>query len=647
MTQLLSIQLLSIIYSPELSIVFPPASHQFYSITFFMKKNLFSARELLVVAFLFIRIYVEAQDGALDNTFGVNGKASFVVAGLQDASNAFALQPDGKMITAGTYINGATWDFVVVRLNMNGTPDNTFGIGGKVTTGITVGHDVPWRIVIQPDGKIIVAGYGDNGVNNDVIMVRYNTNGSLDNTFDGDGIVITDLGASEGAFGLAIQPDGKIVAAGVSNAPGQQEAAVFRYNANGTPDNTFDGDGVMIFPGPSTNDHIREVAIQTDGKIIMAGADNYSGGNFRGELVRLNTNGSPDNGFGTNGLVTFPLPYAIFYGMTLQSDGKIVAAGAGATSMNPGSGGSLLARFNSDGTPDNTFNGNGYNLQQLGFSSNFTGVKQQSNGKLIGVGSARFTDPLTGATTWDFLLRRYTTNGLFDNAFDGDGAAIVQFGFNVDDGAALCDIQANGKIVASGFSFNGGSQDFAIIRVNSDLFALPVSLTSFTASMQSGSVLMKWQTATEVNNRGFEIQRSPDGRSYSSIGWVAGTGNSNTLVNYSFIDATPLKGKNFYRLSQVDMDGHSKLSEVRIVDLEKTTGFTIYPNPVTDLLMLQFTNEKTKQVKITALSGKTVWTHTTKSLLLQVPLQALSKGVYIVSVTNKDGEKIIQRFVKD
>jgi uncharacterized delta-60 repeat protein len=613
-----------------------------------MKNMLCQSKKMLLLLSVFFSCSLFAQDGTLDNTFGTNGKASFTVSGLQDAANAFALQADGKMVTAGTYINGGSWDFVVVRLNTDGSPDNTFGTAGKVTTSITSGNDVPYRLAIQTDGKIVVAGYGNNGANNDVIVVRYNTNGTLDNTFDGDGKVITNLGSNEAAFALTIQPDGKIIAAGASTSGGQQEATAFRYNTDGSPDNTFDGDGVVVFSGPLTNDNIREVAVQTDGKIIMAGADNYSGGNFHGELVRLNADGSPDNSFGTNGLVTLPLNYGIFYGMTLQTDGKIVGVGTGNTSMNPGSTGSLIARFNTDGTPDNTFNGNGYHLGYIGYTSGLTGVQQDANGKLVGVGFTRFTDPVTAAITYDFLVERYTTGGSLDNTFDGDGVLVVQFGFNVDDGASLPAIQPNGKILASGFVTNGGSQNFAIIRINSALSTLPVSLVNFFAYKQTSSVVLNWQTVSEQNNRGFEIQRSADGITFFAIGWVNAVGNSISTNDYSFIDVRPLTGKNFYRLRQIDLDNKSKLSVIRKVDFDKLIDLSIYPNPVTDLLNVQLSKNIT-EIKILDMQGKTVWQqqNTGNLLLVSIPVQKLSNGIYVLKVSDREGNRGTQKFIKE
>jgi uncharacterized delta-60 repeat protein len=590
---------------------------------------------------------VSAQDGMLDNSFGINGKARFAVTGLVDQNNVFALQADGKMITAGAYNSGTNWDLVVVRLNGDGSPDNSFGVSGKVTAAISPGTDVPFGIVLQPDGKIIIAG-GCNNATTDVFLVRYNSDGTPDNSFDGDGMVITDAGGNELAFGVVLQPDGKIVAAGYANPGGQLDPAAFRYNSNGTLDNSFDGDGIAVFAGPATDDYARGgLVLQSDGKIVMGGVDNYTSGNFHAELVRFNANGTPDNSFGVNGLATFPsLPFALFYSMTIQTDGKVIGAGVGATSMSPGSGAFLMARFNTNGTLDNSFNGTGYNLYGVGYNCGFTGVTQQANGKLIAAGYARYTDPITTAITYDFAMGRYNTNGTLDNAFDADGVLVVQFGDNVDDGAGPLAIQPDGKYLFAGFVLNGSWQDFAVIRVQSDMLPLPIGLINFKAIKKNNTAELSWSTSFEQNNKGFEILRSNDGINFNAIGWVNGVGNSSTINNYSFTDNTPAKGNNFYRFKQIDLGNRTKLSEVQKLIFDAKINFVVYPNPVVNFAQVQL-NEDAALVKLTDISGKELWRkENNKAGLLAIPMQQLSSGFYVLQVTNSNGDTITQKIMK-
>lgn len=177
---------------------------------------------------------------------------------------------------------------------------------------------------------------------------------------------------------------------------------------------------------------------------------------------------------------------------------------------------------------------------------------------------------------------------------------------------------------------------------------LPVNLLSFTAQKLNQQVLLNWRTAQETNNRGFEVQRSADGISFSAIGWVNGIGNSSLPYDYSLIDATPLKGKNLYRLKQIDTDGHFKLSAVRKVDFESILDFTIYPNPVTDVLNVQLSKNITG-IKILDTQGKLVWQQQNADSLLSVsiPVQKLAGGIYVLEVSDREGNRQTQKFIKE
>ena len=157
----------------------------------------------------------------------------------------------------------------------DGDLDPTFSGDGKVTTQIGDNAFVD-AIVVQADGKIIGGGYSVNRVNNDFALARYNTNGSLDNTFNGDGKVITDFGGIfDKAHGLALQSDGKIIAAGETNSDGTVDFALARYNSDGSLDSNFGTDGLVITDlAGGTNDVSSSVTIQGDGKIIVAGYTN-------------------------------------------------------------------------------------------------------------------------------------------------------------------------------------------------------------------------------------------------------------------------------------------------------------------------------------------------------------------------------------
>ncbi len=221
-------------------------------------------------------------------------------------------------------------------------------------------------LAIQPNGKIVVAGqaYNPNTGNTDFALARYNSNGSLDNSFDGDGKLTTDFfGSDDYASSLAIQPNGKIVVAGQTYNPNtfNSDFALARYNSNGTLDNSFDGDGKLTGFYLAGNTKFTAIALQTDGKIVVAGqAYNPNTGNYDFALARYNSNGSLDNSFDGDGKLTTDFNGYDDYATSLaiQTNGKIVVAGQ-AHNNNTGYSDFALARYNSNGTLDNSFDGDG------------------------------------------------------------------------------------------------------------------------------------------------------------------------------------------------------------------------------------------------------------------------------------------------
>ena len=268
-----------------------------------------------------------AADGALDTTFGTGGKVTTTIGG-GDQGKAIAIQSNGKILVVGDDSN----DFKVVRYNTDGSLDTSFDSDGKVTTDINGGFDDGQSVAIQSDGKIVVAGMGRVGLNENFAVVRYNTDGSLDTTFDTDGKTTTDIGTSttDKANAVVIQSDGKIIAVGTSN----DDFTVVRYTATGALDTTFDTDGKATTDiGTSTTDKANAVAIQSDGKIIAAGTSNDD---FA--VARYTTTGALDTSLDTDGKVTTDIGTSTFddgNAMAIQGDSKIVVAGQSSASGPP------------------------------------------------------------------------------------------------------------------------------------------------------------------------------------------------------------------------------------------------------------------------------------------------------------------------
>ena len=399
-------------------------------------------------------------DGSLDASFDADGKVMTSLLDVTSAAKAVATQLDGMIVVAGFSNNGSNHDFAVARYYPSGGLDYSFGGNGKVTTPIGNFNDFASAVAIQADGKIVVVGLSYNGSTTDFAVVRYNPDGSLDTSFDGDGKVTTPIGSSdEAAYAVALQADGKIVAAGFTISfqvfPFAYEFAVVRYNPDGSLDTSFDEDGkVTTSFGGDLNDFANAVIIQVDGKIIAAG-----GSDSRFALVRYNTNGSLDTSFDTDGRVTTPIGIDdSANAVAIRPDGKIVAAGVSYGTNTD----FAVVRYNPEGSLDTSFDGDGKVTTPIGSSNDQAlAVAIQRNGKIVVAGFSH-----NGSNT-DFALVRYNPNGLLDTSFDTDGIVTTQFGSG-NEGAEALAIQRDGKIVAAGSANNGTRTDFAVARYIGD-----------------------------------------------------------------------------------------------------------------------------------------------------------------------------------
>ncbi|HYV92880.1 MAG TPA: T9SS type A sorting domain-containing protein [Chitinophagales bacterium] len=432
-----------------------------------MKQNITLIATVLVISIFFaLPLTSLAQDGSLDPTFGTNGVVTTPIGFTDESAHSIAIQPNGKIVVAGSSENGPQDDFALVRYNTDGSLDNTFSTDGKVTTPIGTYEDYGNSVAIQSDGKIVVAGSSYNSnYYLDFAVVRYNTNGVLDTSFDTDGIVITNIGTHDDrANSMAIQNDGKIVVAGYSYNGADGYFAVVRYNTNGSLDSTFDTDGKVTTAFGSIINWGYAVAIQNDGKIVVVGlAGNFFNSHFA--LVRYNTDGSLDSSFDADGKVTTAVGvnYDGGYAIAIQSDGKIVAAGY-SSSPDGSDDDFALVRYNNDGSLDTTLDNDGKVSTPFGpFADTGNSVAIQSDGKIVVAGYS-----VVGGTNYYFALVRYNDNGSLDATFDADGKVTTLFGPDSDTGYGVA-IQSDGKIVMVGDSWNGSSTDFAIVRYNNSI----------------------------------------------------------------------------------------------------------------------------------------------------------------------------------
>jgi uncharacterized delta-60 repeat protein len=408
-----------------------------------------------LLAVLFIHP-AQATLGGLDGNFGTGGKVTTKIGNGNDYGNDLVRQPDGKLVVAGSsYQNATLGDFALARYNANGSLDTSFNGTGKVTTAFGPSWDNAAALVRQPDGKFVAAGVSNNGSNDDFALARYNPNGSPDTSFNGTGQVTTAIGTgNDRGLALALQPDGKLVVAGRSNNGSDDDFALARYNPNGSPDTSFNGTGKVTTAIGVADDTGNAVALQADGKIVVAG-DTRINGQLTVALARYNPNGSLDTSFNGTGKVTTAIgSTSAAHEVVLQPDGKLVIAGVGTNSSQFVF---ALARYNPNGSLDTSFNGTGMVTTPIGSGENVAeDLVLQPDGKIAVtgfsyVGSRRF-----------FALARYKSNGSLDTGFNGTGKVTTAVGR--DDEAYGLILQPDGKLVAAGVVWDGSNAIFGLVR---------------------------------------------------------------------------------------------------------------------------------------------------------------------------------------
>jgi len=429
--------------------------------TLIRKRSSIALVSLLALAIVALPSAAGAAAGDLDPSFGAGGKVATDFGG-SDNGHAVLLQPNGKIIVGGSTSSGGT-DFALARYTTGGILDPIFGEDGTVTTDFGGGDSV-WGLAFRPEGGIVAAGNTNGGL----AVARYRWDGSLDPTFDGDG---KSTPALEGLwYDVALQADGRIVIVGCRGClEGNSDFTVARLNPNGTIDEGFGDQGGRTDTNFGDGDNAFAVAIQDDGRIVVGG---WTGETPKGDfaLARYNQNGDLDPTFDGDGKVTIDFGGGEHaYAVAIQSDGKIVVAGESRDES--GDYDFALARLNTDGSLD-TQGLDRYMDAPFGVggkvTTDFNGGEDEAlsvaiepSGRIVLAGLAE-PDPSTHE--WDFGLARYNVDGSLDSSF-GVGGKVVTSLSSSDDIALGTVVQRDGGIVAAGTAGDGTSTaDFALAR---------------------------------------------------------------------------------------------------------------------------------------------------------------------------------------
>ncbi len=376
-----------------------------------------------------------ASPGDLDTSFSGDGKKTINFGGT-DVARAVLVQPNGKIVVAGG--GAAANSFCVARLRTNGALDTTFGSGGKRVIDFGGADESAYGAALQPDGKIVLAGDSDLRV----AIARLHPDGSLDTTFSGDGKKTFAWGPLSRAMAVLVLPDGKLLLAGFSGPEGG-DIQVARLNANGALDPAF-GTGGKTPVDFGGDDFGLAMARQANARILVAGRSSAAGA----VVARLRTSGTLDPDFDGDGRLTLPGGGSA-NAVLVQPDHKIVVAG------NPdGSEMMTVMRLHPNGSLDTTFNGNGTTAIDFGPLEDLAnGAVLQPDGKIVVAGYTQADEVVAVA--------RINASGSLDTTFGAAGKATVDFGVATFGNAVA--LQPNGRIVVAGQQT--GTDDFAVARL--------------------------------------------------------------------------------------------------------------------------------------------------------------------------------------
>ena len=430
---------------------------------------------LLILSMISTFFLAGQTPGTLDLSFGNNGITLTDFSGEDNGCQSSAIQADGKIVLGGYAYDGSNDNFSFTRYLPDGTLDNTFGSGGIMTVVFGGSGDELIDIAIQADGKIVAVGYTDSGTSvSNMVLMRLNTDGSLDNTFSNDGTVLIDFGPGTNSYGMSLdlQDDAKIVAAGyLFDMADDIQSALCRLNPDGSLDNSFGSNGIIIHDILSKKNFINNVVLQGE-KIIIGGLSYIDGDEVFVTLSRFHSDGLLDMSFGVSGNVEIGIPIDTWIlspegDMCLDDEGRIIFACY--VSGIAGDHIAVLRFLQSNGYPDNSFGEYGMTVTPIEGNTRAYAVTTQYDGKIIAGGYQWIEDHA------DFAMVRYLEDGTPDSTFGAEGTGVVitsasSGGTYPDNRIHSLNMQADGKIVAAGSAHSvTGSTDFVVARYYSGL----------------------------------------------------------------------------------------------------------------------------------------------------------------------------------
>ncbi len=409
-----------------------------------------------------------SQDGQIDNTFGSSGIVHWNVGGIQSTAYDMIVLSNQKIVLVGYAVNSSTYidNFAVARLEPNGSLDLSFGDNGISLISFGTVKDHANAVFEYPDGKLLVAGMTEGPTWGDMnsCMVRLNEDGTIDNSFGTSGKVIVDFSGSEDFISeIILQEDGKIITGGSDYISyDQRDFALMRFNPDGILDDSFGTNGKVSTDFSNSDNELLDLALHHDGSIYAVGRGNSSllSPFLQIAVSKYNNSGDLDLTFDTDGklLTAWGLLGAVGNSLAVGSDGKILISGMvkkSSTDLNL-----LVVRLNEDGSLDNSFGASGIIDYSAGLNLNESGEELiiTPENKVLIAGYISYTDVYP-----DVFVLKLKGNGTLDNSFGIDGIVISDFSLNLGDELFnSIELQQDGKIVAAGYG--GDASEFIIAR---------------------------------------------------------------------------------------------------------------------------------------------------------------------------------------
>lgn len=460
---------------------------------------------ILITFLLSTALSAGAAPGHPDTSFNSTGTAQMLP--FFGTAQALVRQPvDGKLVVVGSRLNGSNRECAVIRYNPDGTLDTAFNTTGSVFTAVGFSSEA-MAVALQSDGKIVTAGYSNNGSNDSITIVRYTSAGAADTSFGNSGVITPTVPGSYNSRALAVAIDSsdRILIAGYADNSG---AVLVRYTKDGALDSTFGSNGIVTRQVYTNSDQATCITIQPDSMIVIGIAT----ANGTVGLARYTDTGVPDTSFGTMGAFQYSAGAAAgLQGLALQpADGAIVAVGYSQNLF--GSRDILLLRVTAAGNADFTFGSNGIVTTDINSGNDgASGVAVQNNGKIVLVGST--SDQTT--STEQYVVARYDSSGLLDTTFGTGGKVTGSISFGSVSRFASVLLQPDGRIVAAG-SYNNGNDHPGAMRFSGDI------TVNFTAA-KGGSIQGALNQTADMNGATTPVSAVADS-GYHFVNWIDSNG---------------------------------------------------------------------------------------------------------------------------